>query len=215
MPYVLKIDPQKPDAEQIQEVVRILQSGGVIAYPTETFFGLGCDSENEKAVERIYQVKGRLFTSPLSVIAGKMDDALNLIDEVTPSGQRLMDHFWPGPLTLIFKSSSRVLPRLTAHTGKIGIRISSHPLATLITNALSRPITATSANLTGARECLSAADVIENLGDRLDAIIDAGITPGGTGSTIIDVTIDPPALLREGVIPFAAVQNCLRQVNEK
>lgn len=209
MPYVLKIDPAKPDTAPIQEVARILTTGGVIAYPTETFYGLGCDGQNERAVERIYALKGRSFTSPLSVIIGQRDDVLKIVDEVPTAGHKLMGRFWPGPLTLVFRASSQVLPRLTAHTGKIGLRISSHPVATLIAKALARPITATSANLTGSGESLSATEAIESFGDRLDAVIDAGPTPGGKGSTIVDVTVNPPLLLREGIIPFSIIQNCL------
>lgn len=212
MPYLLKTDPEKPDATFIEEVLRILKAGGVIAYPTETFYGLGCDSQNEKAVEKIYQIKGRLFTSPLSVIVGNMNDAFSLLQDIPPSGHRLMEKFWPGPLTLVFTASPKVLPRLTAHTGKIGVRISSHPLAAMIAATLARPITATSANITGAKESVSADEVIQNFGNSLDAVIDAGPTSGGKGSTILDMTVNPPVLLREGVIPFAVVEKVLHTI---
>jgi L-threonylcarbamoyladenylate synthase len=212
MPSVLKIDPEKPDAAAVDEVIRILQTGGIIAYPTETFYGLGCDAENESAIEKIYQIKGRSFTAPLSVIVGNKNDALYLIENIPPEGRILMETFWPGPLTLIFQASDRVPPRLTAHTGKIGLRISSHLIATRIANALGRAVTATSANLSGAPESVSAAQVVQTIGKRLDAVVDAGQTPGGKGSTIIDMTASPPTLLREGVIPFSLVQKSLRTI---
>jgi L-threonylcarbamoyladenylate synthase len=210
MPSVLKIDPDKPDAALVAEVIRILQAGGVIAYPTETFYGLGCDCQNADAVAKIYRIKGRSFTSPLPVIAGNLDNALALIKDLPPEGRTLMETFWPGPLTLVFHASDLVSPRLTAHTGKIGLRISSHPLAARIAAALGRAVAATSANLSGAPESVSAAQVLETLGERLDAVIDGGETPGGRGSTIIDMTAAPPALLREGVIPFSLVRKRLR-----
>jgi L-threonylcarbamoyladenylate synthase len=212
MPYTLKINPENPDPFLVEEVLHILRTGGIIAYPTETFYGLGCDGENEKAVEQIFLLKGRLITSPISVIVGKISDALSLIREIPLSGQKLIETFWPGPLTLVFKASTKVPPLLTADTGKIGIRISSHPVAALLAEAFSHPITATSANVTGAGESCSADDVIQSFGDRLGAIIDAGPTNGGKGSTIIDMTVDPPLLLREGVISFAVIQNCLHKV---
>jgi len=212
MPSVLQIDPEKPDIALVNEIIRILQAGGVIAYPTETFYGLGCDARNADAIEKIYRIKGRSYTSPLPVIAGDMDSALGLIQHIPPEGRILMEAFWPGPLTLVFQASDRVLPRLTARTGKIGLRISSHPLAARIAAALGRAVAATSANLSGAPECISASQVLENLGKHLDAVIDGGETPGGKGSTIIDMTATPPAPLREGVIPFALVQKSLRRV---
>jgi L-threonylcarbamoyladenylate synthase len=212
MPSILKIDPERPDAAAVDEIVRLLNTGGVIAYPTETFYGLGCDAQNEQAVEKIYQIKGRSFTVPLPVIVGNINNALMLIRDIPPTGRILMSTFWPGPLTLVFHASKEVLPRLTANTGKIGLRISRHPLATLIADKLGRPITATSANLTGAPESVSASQVVETLGSRLDAVIDAGQTPGGKGSTIIDMTTSPPTLLREGVIPFSLVQKSLQAI---
>ncbi len=112
-----------------------------------------------------------------------------------------MERFWPGALTIIFKASPDVSHLLTAGTGKIGIRLSSHPVATALAKKLGHPITATSANLSGKHECTSADEVIQGIGDQIDAVIDGGQTPGGSGSTIIDVTTDPPAILREGVIP--------------
>ncbi|MBN1664985.1 MAG: threonylcarbamoyl-AMP synthase [Deltaproteobacteria bacterium] len=209
MPCILKIDPEKPDAAAIEEAIRILKAGGVIAYPTETFYGLGGDARNEEAVEKIYRIKGRSFTSPLSVIVGTVDGALSLVQEITSPGCRLIEKFWPGPLTLVFHAAAAVSPRLTAHTGKIGIRMSSHPLAALIAGRLSGPVTATSANLSGGKECLSADDVVRCLGDRPDAVIDAGPAAGGKGSTILDLTVHPPTLLREGIIPFADIKTVL------
>jgi L-threonylcarbamoyladenylate synthase len=111
-----------------------------------------------------------------------------------------MERFWPGALTIIFKASPDVSHFLTSGTGKIGIRLSSHPVATALAKKLGPPITATSANLSGKDECTRADEVVEGIGDQIDAVIDGGQTPGGSGSTIIDVTTDPPAILREGVI---------------
>jgi L-threonylcarbamoyladenylate synthase len=212
MPSILKMNPENPDAAMIQDVADILKAGGVIAYPTETFYGLGCDGTNEKAIEKIYVIKGRSFTAPLSVIVGTLPDARAFIEDISPSGRLLIDAFWPGPLTLVFRAAPTVLPRLTAQTGKIGLRISSHPVAVRLAAALARPVTATSANLTGARESVTAAEVLQHFGESLDAVIDAGPTAGGKGSTILDMTQDPPALLREGIIPFAEIEKVLHPV---
>ena len=209
MTLCLKIDPGKPDEEKLAEAVRVLREGGVVAFPTETFYGLGADARNEAAVEKIFRIKGRNFRNPLSVIVANDREVIPLVEEIPAAAKILMQTFWPGPLTLVFRASSSVLPRLTADTGKIGIRVSSHPLARLLTGGLGGPLTATSANLSGGPECSSADAVIRALGDLPDAVIDGGATPGGVGSTILDVTLFPPRILREGAIPRNLILNAL------
>jgi L-threonylcarbamoyladenylate synthase len=197
----LKCDPQQPDEEVIGQVVRILRDGGIVAFPTETFYGLGADARNEEAVEKIFRIKGRTARNPLSVIIGD-DREVNLLIEAVPmAAQILMQRFWPGPLTIVFQAAPSLSRRLTAGTGKIGIRISSHPIAQLVAKRLAGPLTATSANPSGGVECSTTEEVIAAFGDRLDAVIDGGRTRGGLGSTIIDVTLSPPRILREGAIP--------------
>jgi L-threonylcarbamoyladenylate synthase len=200
-PEIIKIDANHPDPALIASAVSILKEGGVIAYPTETFYALGAHAGNETAVERIFAIKGRSFSSPIALIVGKDENLAELIKEVPPTANKLMEVFWPGALTLVFQASDRIIPRLTAGTGKIGIRVSSHPIASALAQTLSFPITATSANLSGAGECSTAKEVIDRLGEKIDALIDGGRTRGGVGSTVLDMTTDPPAMLREGVIP--------------
>jgi L-threonylcarbamoyladenylate synthase len=209
MTLLLKIDPGNPDAEKLVEAVRVLCEGGVVAFPTETFYGLGADARNETAVEKIFRIKGRNFRNPLSVIVANDRDVIPLVEEIPAAAKILMQTFWPGPLTLVFRASSSVLPRLTANTGKIGIRVSSHPLARLLAGGLGGPLTATSANLSGGPECSSADAVIRALGELSGSVIDGGETPGGAGSTILDVTIFPPRILREGAISGDFILNAL------
>jgi len=213
MPEILKIDPSHPDMALITEAVRIMKAGGVIAYPTETFYGLGADGKNERAVEKVFLIKERDFKNPISLIIGDRIDLIGLVDEITDTAHRLMEEFWPGGLTLIFTASPDIPPRLTGGTGKIGIRISSHPIANLLTKTFSRPITATSANLSGEGECSSAGEVIQRLGNHIDAVIDGGPTQGKSGTTILDVSVHPPVILREGIIPTALIQDTLRRMN--
>jgi L-threonylcarbamoyladenylate synthase len=210
MPEVLKIDPRNPDMALVAKAVHILEEGGVIAYPTETFYGLGADGSNDKAIERIFHIKGRDSRNPLSVIIGDMSYLRNLIQEIPEDAVRLMETFWPGALTLVFRASQNVSPLLTAGSGKIGVRVSSHRIATALVKALHRHITATSANLSGARECTSAHDVIECIGYQIDAVVDGGLTSGGAGSTIIDITTTPPVILREGIISLPILQKTLQ-----
>jgi len=199
------------DTSSITQAVRIMEKGGVIAYPTETFYGLGADIRNELALEKLYTIKGRGFDKPVSIIIGSREDLTRFAREITPTAEILMDRFWPGGITLLFTASHEVPVRLTAKTGRIGIRLSSNPLATLLAQHLSGAISATSANRSGEGECISAREVIATMGERIDAVIDGGMTAGGTGSTIVDTTVDPPVVIREGMIPssqvFRAINN--------
>ena len=210
MPEVLEIDPRRPEAHLIARAAAILKAGGVLAFPTETFYGLAADAANERAVEKIFRIKGRDFGNPIALIAGSESHLQGLVAEIPDAARILMRAFWPGPLTLVFKASSRVIPKLTAGTGRIGIRISSHPIAASLTEALGGPITATSANRSGAAENVSAHEVLQLLGEDPDAVIDGGPAPGGRGSTFLDVTADPPVVLREGAVPKERIFEALR-----
>jgi L-threonylcarbamoyladenylate synthase len=200
MTICLKIDPAKPDDTILEAAGEILRAGGVVAFPTETFYGLGADARREKAVEKIFRLKGRAFQNPISVIVETDREVVPLVETLPAVAQILMNKFWPGALTIVFAASPAVLPRLTAGTGKIGIRVSSHPVARIIAKGIAGPITATSANLAGGHECTTADEVLSVFRDSIDAIIDGGTTTGGLGSTILDVTVSPPLILREGVV---------------
>jgi L-threonylcarbamoyladenylate synthase len=210
MPQVIEINPAKPQDALIRRAVVVLQAGGVVAFPTETFYGLAVDAMNDEAIGRIFRIKGRTFTNPIALIAGDESGIGALVAEIPVAARKLMRAFWPGPLTLLFSASPRISPRLTAGTGKIGIRISSHPIAAGLAARLGGPVTATSANLSGAPECVAAAEVLASLGDRVDLIIDGGATPGGKGSTLLDITADPPVCLREGAITRVNIQEALK-----
>ncbi len=212
MPEILKIDPDSSEEKIIAGAVDILADGGIIAYPTETFYGLGADATNEKAIEKIFAVKGRDFKNPISLIIGQPSDIYPLVRDIPKSAEKLMAAFWPGALTIVFQASNKISPLLTAGSGKIGLRVSSHPIALKIVQKLKSPLTATSANLSGAPECTRASEVAEQIGDKIDAIIDRGDTPGGKGSTIIDVTCDPSVILREGAISRETIKEYIHAV---
>jgi L-threonylcarbamoyladenylate synthase len=209
MTTIIKIDPDRPETEKIEQAVAILKSGGVIAFPTETFYGLGTDARDEAAIDKIFGIKGRDFKNPILVVIGDARQLDTFVAEIPAAAQTLIGRFWPGPLTLVFQAAPSVSPRLTAGTGKIGIRLTSHPIAMEISRRLGGPLTATSANRSGAPECSSAAEVTSQLEGKLDAVVDGGRTPGGKGSTIVDVTSHPPRLLREGMIPFSLIRDTL------
>jgi L-threonylcarbamoyladenylate synthase len=206
MPEILKIDADNSEKIILTRAAEILVGGGIIAYPTETFYGLGADATNEKAIEKIFAVKGRNLKNPISLIIGQADDIHPLVQDVPQAAKKLMAAFWPGALTIVFLAANNVSPLLTAGSGKIGLRVSSHPGARGIVQKMKRPLTATSANLSGAPECTRASEVLEQIGDKIDAIIDLGNTQGAKGSTIIDVICDPPFILREGAISRKTIE---------
>lgn len=199
-PMLIKIDPRYPDPALIQGAVESLRQGGILAYPTETFYGLGADAGNEGAIEKLFRIKGRNFSNPIPILIGTEDELEGLVMEIPENARRLIRTFWPGPLTLVFRASQAVSPRLTANTGLIGIRISSHPIARGLAQALGAPLTTTSANLSGEKESTTAQEVADVIGPYLDGIIDGGPTPGLKGSTIVNMAVTPPKILRVGMI---------------
>jgi L-threonylcarbamoyladenylate synthase len=200
MPQILKVSANHSEEDVINSAAAIVSRGGVIAYPTETIYGLGADATNEQAIRRIFEIKGRNFNNPISLIIGHSQDVYPLVCKVTVAAQKLMDAFWPGPLTIIFEAAGSVSPLLTADTGRIGIRLSGHDAARKIAGKAGKPLTATSANLSGSPECATADQVIAQLGDRLDTVVDLVKTSGSAGSTIIDATTEQPVILRSGGI---------------
>ncbi len=197
------------ESETLQEAVRLLRNGGVIAYPTETFYGLGADAGDETAVRRIFSVKGRDFRNPVPLIIGEERILRHYAAEIPKAATQLIKALWPGPLTLIFSAAARVNHLLTGGTGKIGIRLSGHPVATSLARSLDGALTSTSANLSGEAECSSAAEVMNQLGDGIDLIVDGGATAGKVASTIVDITVDPPVILREGAVSSGLIRQIL------
>lgn len=202
-PEVIKIDQSNPDPIVVAEIAEILKAGAVIAYPTDTYYGLGADMYNEAAVKRAFDIKGRMHDKPILILIAKKRDLPTLVatKDMSSSVQRVMDTFWPGPLTIVFYASKSVSDHLTASTGKIGIRLPEHTFCIKLINKLGRPITATSANISGAQSLNNPSDVLNAIGDRIDVLVDGGMTKGGCESTVLDVTGDEPVILREGATP--------------
>ena len=177
----------------------MLAAGGLVAFPTETFYGLAAAALNPAAAERIYRVKGRPDDSPLLVLVDSAEMAETIAD-IPAAARELMARHWPGPLTLVMPSRACVPARVTAGTATVGVRVSSHPVATALVRRLGAPITAPSANPTGASPPVSTDMVLVALGADVDLVLDAGTTPGGRPSTVLDVTVSPPRVIRPGAV---------------
>ena len=188
-------------ASPLGKAVEIFKNGGVIAYPTETFYGLGADPFNEKAVKRLFSLKGREKGKPIPLIIKDRAMLDAVAETVPPAAERLMKKYWPGPLTIIFKASRRLPSSVTGSTGPIGVRVSSGAAAKLLMNALSSPLTATSANPSGSPASASAKQVVDYFNGNIDLLIDGGTLQGSRGSTVVDVTGGEPRIVREGEVP--------------
>jgi L-threonylcarbamoyladenylate synthase len=205
----LKVDAENPDPSIIQTAAEIIQSGGLVAFPTETVYGLGADALNPVAVKALFMAKKRPSDNPPIVHVADKTEVCRLVDAVPPKAQLLMEKFWPGPLTLIFKHSD-VVPNVTvAGLDTIAIRMPKHKVALELIKLSHCPIAAPSANLAGKPSPTNAQHVYEDLNGRIDAIIDGGATNIGVESTVVDLSIDPPMLLRPGGIPFETLKKVL------
>lgn len=194
----------------LSRAASVAHAGGVIAFPTETFYGLGVMPFDLAAVHRLFALKGRSpASSPILVLIRHRKELESLVSEISPSAELLMDACWPGPLTIVFRASSRVPPLLTAGTGTIGIRLSAAAPLQRLLNAVGGPLTGTSANRSGGMPAITAEDVQACLGVEVDLILNGGRTPGGLPSTVVDTTVTPVRLIREGVFPRSAVLSVL------
>jgi len=180
--------------------VAVLKAGGVVAFPTTGLYGLGVDALNPLAIEKIFRIKQRDFGKPILVLIKDESDLSDIVKKIPAPAKRMMTAFWPGKVTIILEARSALPDILTGGTGKIGVRVPQHPVASALVKAFGGPVTGTSANLSGAPGCSAVADLDPGLADSLDMVLDAGPLAGGAGSTVVDATINPPVVLREGVL---------------
>ena len=200
MSQVVKIEEAELPLKGLKRAVSIIEEGGIVAFPTESFYGLGVDATNSSAIQRIFRVKKRDPGLPLLILISSIDELSKYTASIPPEALELGRRFWPGGLTMVLQRSQAIPSLLTAGTGKIGIRVSGHPLAHALTLELNVPVTGTSANISGRPPCTRADEVVECFGGQVDLILDGGITKGTHPSTLLDVTSNPPLLIREGII---------------
>jgi L-threonylcarbamoyladenylate synthase len=208
---ILRIHPDEPEPALIERVAKALESGQVVAMPTDTFYGLAVDPVNLYAVDRIYDLKNRARHKPLSLLIADVAQAYALARVFDSSFDRLAERFWPGPLTIIVKAGSKLPLRVTANTGNVALRVPEAAIARAVVERLGLPITATSANLHGFPECTSAESVLQQLGDLLPLIVDGGPTARTVATTIVDLSAGDGSwsILREGAIPTHEIALCL------
>jgi L-threonylcarbamoyladenylate synthase len=200
MTRVVAVDARAPSPAALADAVAALRAGRVIAFPTETFYGLGAAALTPAAVRQVFEVKGRPEDKPLLVLVDSIAMVERLAVEIPERARVLMEHHWPGALTLVLSARPDVPSGVTGGSGTVGVRLSAHPVAQALVRALGQPITAPSANPSGLPPPSTAAEVVGYFPRGLAIVLDAGATAGGAPSTVLDVTVDPPRVLRAGAV---------------
>ena len=194
------VDPERPDEAVMRAAGALIETGGLVAFPTESFYGLGADALDADAVARVFEVKGRPEAKPLLVLVDSIDMVARLTPGVGDRVRELMRRHWPGPLTLVLEAAPGVPAALIAGTGTVGVRLPGHAVARALVRAAARPVTAPSANPSAAPPPRTAQAVRRYFDGRVELILDGGPTAGGSGSTIADCTTWPPRILRQGPV---------------
>ncbi len=189
----------------LSAAVRCLREGGVVAIPTDTLYGLAADAFNPDAIERVFAIKERPEGLALPVLLADLAQLRSVVSEVPQSVEILAEAYWPGPLTLVLCRADTLAPRLTAGGPTVAVRVPAHPIPRELARLLGRPITGTSANISGDPDPRTIEELRRQVGDRVDCLIESGPAPAGTASTIVDLSADAPRLIREGVIPFQQI----------
>ena len=221
MAKIIRVDIQHQEQEALETIKGVLCDGGVIAFPTDTFYGLGANPFNERAVANIFKSKNRSPHNPILVLIGSLKQLDQLACDISPDAKKLIQHLWPvqrdakprlegsGPLTLLFKALPHLPRNLTAGTGKIGVRLPDHDFSRRLIAYIDHPLTASSANLSNHPNARTAEEVNASLGTSIDLIINGGQTAGGKESTVLDTTVSPPKLIREGAISKEQIEDIL------
>ena len=210
---VIEIEsPQKPRDEELLEGARILREGGLVAFPTETVYGLGANALDEEAARKIYEAKGRPSDNPLIAHVSAMEEVYPLVSQVSEKAKKLMDAFWPGPMTLIFPKSDLVPYGTTGGLDTVAVRMPSDPVANRLIALAGVPVAAPSANTSGRPSPTTAQHVLQDMDGRIDMIIDGGPVGIGVESTSVDVSVETPTVLRPGAITMEMLEEVLGEV---
>jgi L-threonylcarbamoyladenylate synthase len=200
------------DAQSLAYAVQLLRAGQVIAFPTDTVYGVGADGFNERAIEQLFVVKERERGKAIPYLLADTDDLAKVVREMPRAAQILAEKFWPGGLTLIVPASPRVPKILMAGGDTVAVRVPNHPTPRALIATLGVPLAATSANISGGPDPANAQEVLAQLNGRLPLVLDGGATRGNVPSSVVDVTSDPPKVLRVGVIAVEEIERVLGQV---
>src|SRR5689334_3766286 len=200
MTQVIRVDPEVPDPAALAIAAACLRRGGLVAFPTETVYGLGVHALDRAAVRRLFEAKGRPANDPLIVHVDHIDRMQPLVNDIPAAARALAARFWPGPLTIVLRRSERVPDEVTAGLATVAIRVPAHPVARALLIAAGVPIAAPSANRFSRPSPTRAAHVMDDLAGRIDLVVDGGATQVGVESTVLDLSGDLPTVLRPGAV---------------
>ncbi|MBL7119990.1 MAG: threonylcarbamoyl-AMP synthase [Dehalococcoidia bacterium] len=209
---VVKVDPSNPEREAIARAAEIIKAGGLVAFPTETVYGLGADALNPEAVKGIFVAKGRPLDNPIIVHVAELEHLGILADSIMAGAVALAERFWPGPLTLILKKSAGIPDNVTAGRETVAVRMPRNNVALALIRACGVPIAAPSANLSGRPSGTTGAHVFQDLAGKIDLVLDAGPVEIGVESTVLDISTRPPTILRPGAVTAEELEGILGQV---
>jgi L-threonylcarbamoyladenylate synthase len=209
---VLSINPERPDPAAVARAAAMLRAGKLVAFPTETVYGLGANALDAAAVAGIFAAKGRPSNNPLIVHVADAGDAGQVVASWPERAARLAERFWPGPLTLVLPRRPELPDAVTAGGPTVAVRVPAHPVARAVIRSAGVPVAAPSANRSGYISPTRAEHVLRGLDGRIDLVLDAGSVPGGIESTVLDLTSDPPRLLRPGLVSVAEIESVIGPV---
>lgn len=193
-----------------KQALALLKQGEVIALPTDTIYGVGCDCMNEQAIAQLYQIKERPRDKAIPLLLSGERQMLDVTKDVPDSVWEITSLYWPGGLTIVLKAAPHLPPILTAGKDTVAVRLPDNRIVRVLAASLKHPLAVSSANLSGQSECHSAQEVLQQIGDRLPLVLDDGTSPGGEASTVLDLTTTPPRILRPGPITEEMLSPWLR-----
>jgi L-threonylcarbamoyladenylate synthase len=206
---ILSVDSIKPESAKIEKAVEMLKSGNLVAFPTDTVYGIGADAFNKSAVEKIFTAKGRDSKKPLQVLIADKDDLNLIVEKQSDILHQLVDRFFPGALTIVMPAKADFPRWVTCGLDTVGVRMPSNPIALEMIKSFGRPISATSANISGMPDPKDAQQVLEYLDGKINLILDGGSTPDDVPSTVIDISVNPPKILRQGKLNTEEINEAL------
>ncbi len=209
---IIKVDPENLKEERVKEAAKIIKRGGTVAFPTETVYGLGANGLDERAVERIFKAKGRPQDNPLILHIAFKEQLEELVEDIPEEAFKIMEKFWPGPLTLIFKKSAKVPDKITGGLSTVAIRMPDNKIALKIIELAGIPIAAPSANTSGRPSPTNASHVVEDLCSKINMVVDGGSTGIGVESTVLDMSGEIPMVLRPGGITYEDLKLLINNV---
>lgn len=212
---VVSADPDQPDAQLICDAADLLRQEGLVAFPTETVYGLAAMAENEAAVRRVFAAKERPVSQPLSLQVAHAGELAKVAAGISDKARTLIRRFMPGPLTIVLEAAAMLPEIVTAGQGKVGVRIPDHPVALALLQAAGQPLVVTSANRHGRPAPLDAQGVLAQLDGKIDLLLDGGPCPLGVESTVIDLTVEPPVILRPGAVSREKIESLIGAVGSR